>query len=343
MKKIKKSLQYFLFQQIKQKSTDPKESAAEIATLLELATSSVYRRMNCETNISMDDLMKLVQHFNISLDNLLFTNTANVSFDFPALVNPIQSFDGFIKSIEEDLLFMRQHKDMKISYASKDIPVFHFFNFKELTLFKFFIWGRTIWELPKLQDKKFNLDKFSVGKKVLKRTESVLDLYNKIEGTEIWSTSILDNTLSQINYYVYSELFEKPEEALLLCKQLRALLDHLYEIARLGQKFSYGVEPAKEKGTFSLYQNELTLINNTILAQSRKFNAVYLTVDTPNFMKSDDDKLCAYKKEWFEKIKRRSQLISVEAERSRVRFFNQLNKRLDHAETNIRSLIENAS
>ncbi len=338
MKKKTKSLQYLLFKQIKRKSSDPKECANEIASLLGLATSSVYRRINCESNINMDELMKLVKYYNISLDNLLFTNTSNVSFDFEALERPIQSIDGFIQNIEDDLLFMRQHKDMKISYASKDIPIFHFFNFKELTLFKFFIWGRTIWELPDLQDKKFSLKKFSVGKKVLNRTRSILELYNKIEGTEIWSTSILDNTLSQINYYVYSELFEKPEEALLLCKQLRTLLDHLYEIARLGKKFSYGVEP-EEKGTFSLYQNELTLINNTILAESSRFNAVYLTVDTPNFMKSDDDKLCNYKKEWFEKIKRRSQLISVEAERSRVRFFNQLNKRLNIAEANIRSTI----
>ncbi len=152
-------LQQLFFQQIRRKAKSEKVLVKELMEILGLGKSAIYRRLSGESILSMGETFKLAEHYDCSLDQFIGKDKARVCFDFPVLNNPITDVKTFMAGIESDMGRVTQLAQVSIDFISREIPLFHYFNFPELTAFKTYIWSRTIWRLPAYQERQFSLKK----------------------------------------------------------------------------------------------------------------------------------------------------------------------------------------
>jgi len=159
---------------------------------------------------------------------------------------------------------------------------------------------------------------------IINMGRQLLSVSNKIPTIEIWNEDTFNITLRQIEYYKVSGYFEKNDDILNLCDKLLKWVDHMRKQAECGFKYLYG-EPAEGlENTFSMYENEVVLNDNTILVKSDGPTTVYLTFNTLSLLITQSAAFCENVDNYFNKLITKSNLISVSGAKERNRFFNKL-------------------
>lgn len=323
-------LQKRIFEQILAKTLYKRSLVEELVNLLGISQSAAYKRIQGNVLLNLEELAKVGQHYQMSLDQLLVAPQGRAIFEFKALSQKPKSLEAYLQGLSDDLIALNKTSNPYLYYVSNDLPIFHYFLFPELLAFKLFIWGRTIWGWKGFQRKKFDLKKMLKDYPILVQPNFDLNIYQQIPSTEFWKEGILDHILTQVKYYQQNGVFAKTDDALVLCNQLKFLTQSLKEMALKETKALNDTIPTKSKRkekNFHLFQNEISNTNNIILIQSREINWVYTTFDSPNYMVSKEPGLVSYTKDWFEKIQKRSKLISG-SESSCLQFFNVLEEQI---------------
>jgi len=330
-------LQKQFFHQLKKKLVSEKSMVSELMQLLGLGKTSIYRRLSGESILSLAETMKIARQYNMLLDQFVYPDESRMIVDFPVMENPIRNAADFLSDIELDMVLASQLDQVSIDFISREIPLFHYFNFPELTAFKAYIWSRTIWRLPEFQDRQFSLNQI---KGLLRHQKNILKYYNQMPGTEIWSTDSLAITLLQIEHYLFDDMFKYPEEALLLCQQLKQLFEHLFEMTTHGKKFPMGKKPKADSPDFSLYHNQLAHSNSFILVASPKVNMSFVTIDNLHTVKSTDAQFFYFMNNWKNNLIKQSIHISTKAARPKIKFFNKIEKQILAFEKKIKRKLE---
>ncbi len=309
-----------------------------LCDLLHSSKDPVYRRLRGDTALSPAELTLLAQHYQLSLDALVFGQSDNLVCSFNAFSSQVKDFADYLGGFVADFDQIRRLPGVHFYYASAEIPVMTYNFVPELISFKLYIWGRTTWNLESLRQRPFDFD--LVTPPVLRLSQAVLDHYLHIPSTELWSLNIVDNTLSQIEYHVYSGGFRHAQDAVLLCDKLVVWAHHLKAMAAAGRKFPLNGKPSEAMGEFHLYHNELVFTNNTALVSSDVGKGVYSAFCNPNFLKSTDPKLGDYTEAWFRSVIAKSNPISTTAEKSRDWFFQGLVKKIERVKQRILTHID---
>lgn len=331
-------LQQKIFEQIKERSSNKTAFAAELSQLLGLGTSAVYKRTRGDILLNLEELYLLANHYQISLDQFSLTTSGHTSFYFKALIEKPNTFQEYLQSINADIELLGQSQNPLMYYVSNDLPIFYYFLSPELLAFKLFIWARTIWEWSGFQKKKFDIQQMFRKYPLLKQEQVSWTAFQTIPSIEFWQKSILDHLLKQIRYYYHNDVFANKTDAFILCEQLHLLIQRIQEMALTENKSGTKEKQARRKKArkkFKLFQNEINNTNNIVLIQSKDINAVYTTFDSPNFQVSSDPSMLLYSKGWFERIQKRSRLISG-SEGNCLHFFNDLRKRIKKTERELK-------
>ena len=311
-----------LFEQIRERLPSQASFVHEIAELLSISYDSAYRRIRGEKALDINDLYKLAGNFNISLDALFKLGGNKILFDYFTLEPQKLGIKEWLGIILADTRRISEAKEKEIIYAAKDPPIFHNFQMPELAAFKMFVWQKTLCQFPEFEDKQFRLDDMDMD--VINMGRQLLSLSTKIPTTEIWNEDTFNITLRQMEYYRVSGFFEKEEEIFILCDKLKEWIHHLRKQAECGFKFMYG-EPAEGiEDTFKMYENEVVLNDNSIFVRSDDVRTVYLTFNTLSLLVTKNPFFCANIDNYFSKLIRKSNLISVSGAKERNRFFNKL-------------------
>ncbi len=140
-------LQKLLFQQIKSRVPANLSFAEEIADVLNISTDSAYRRIRGEKTVSFEELQKLCIKFQLSLDHMMQTNSNSTLF-YGTWVDAVNfDFDKYLKDWAANLEKINSAGSKMLYYDAKDIPLFHHYQFDQLSTFKFFFWMRTIYRI----------------------------------------------------------------------------------------------------------------------------------------------------------------------------------------------------
>ncbi len=335
---MQNDLQSRFFAAILSKYTKKVEAIEELADLLAVGKDAVYRRFRGDTLLSPNELSLLAQKYNISLDSFVYRQSDTVFFTYNPFAFRINNFEDYLSSFGEDLEQIYQLPETKIFYASSEIPIFLYCFFPELIAFKLYIWGRTAWDFDYLEKRPFDFE--LIPYPVYQRAEKILEYYTQLPSTELWNVNIVDNTLSQIEYYATSGSFAKLEDALILCDKLEALIRHLKLMAEKGYKLPLDNKTVEGRGKFELFHNEMVFTNNTILVDTVAGKAIYTSFGNPNFLKSTDQRICLFMEEWIKKVMSKAQLISTQGEKSRDWFFNRLSRKIALTKNKLEMYIE---
>ena len=294
-----------------------------IGELLEIKSDSAYRRIRGETILGLDEAFKLCKHFKIPLEEFAGSDKHNVTFAYESFGVNNLNINAYLESIINNLQGLKNLPDIHVYFAAEFVPVFHHFEFEEMTAFKFFYWQKSIVNDKKLTGKKFEFKETSV--ETLKLAKKASALYDQIPSTEIWNVETINSTAMQIQYYWDSGLFESEDDALLICDQLKQMVERIQEKAERGLKFI-----GKDKEIpFNIFATEVMIGNNSVLGVAQDFKIALLTFNTFNSLTTSNAGFCEESEIWMKNMMKKSMLLNSVSEKQRFQFFQKIFKVID--------------
>lgn len=303
----------------------------ELADLLRVSNDSAYRRMRCETLLSIDEISMICEHFKVPFETGSQANAQSVKFNYFNLSNKEENFKKWLSGLRDNVKQIAGAKDGEILYAADDVPVWHHFTNDEFICFKIFYWMKSIVNEPKYADKKF--DPSLVEKELVEIAKDLLAHYDRTISAEIWTEDTLNSTLKQIEYFWESGYFQDKEQALRMCDFVTEELDILQRKAERSSKLRQENESGTED--FKLYRSEVMIGNNSVLVTVGNNKVVYLSNNTFNMMSTTTPDFIEENEAWLKNLVRKSILISGVSEKQRNQFFRILHNKVQAMKNSI--------
>lgn len=322
------SLQINFLNRIKELIPKNHSFSDELANVLGISSDSVYRRIRGETLLNINEIFQICTHYNISFD--LFTHHAkNITFNYDALGSS-SGFRTYLTSILNDMLQIERTDNKQIIYAAIDVPIFHHFNYPELSAFKMFYWMKAVVNVPSLLEKKFDINhirpEFSdLGKKIF-------ETYCRIPSIEIWTDETINSLIKQIEFYWDSGNFATQEDALVVCEQAKLEIETLNKQAEVSNKV---LKRAGIDENFTLYHSQIEIGNNCILTKKGDIESIYLSVHTFNKIITGNPGFVEDTKLWLENLIKKSNPISGVSQIHRYKFFKRALEKIDRLHNKI--------
>ena len=300
--------------------------ADELADLLHVSSDSAYRRIRGETALTIDEIITICGHFQISFDALASSQSGFVNFSYHE-VNTFTDFIRYLTDIKDEMVRISRAPDKQIIYAAVDMPIFHYFNFPEYLYFKMFYWLRSVSTDPDFMVKKYRVA--DVNQEVISLCMQLADLYAMIPSTEIWSDSILNSILKQIIYYWQSGVFYSKEEAISLINAVRKTLEKVQRESEMNMKILANGQTNNFARNYQLYHSDIEIGNNFILVNIGEIKVLYNSFHTFNKMYTTNPGFCTLTENWMNNLIKQANLISGVAEKHRFQFFQKMYCQLD--------------
>jgi transcriptional regulator with XRE-family HTH domain len=297
--------------------------ADELAEVLGLSADSIYRRIRGETALSVDELLKICRHYEVSPDILNETDSGFVNFHYNLLQNT-EDFEKYLNSFLASLQMLRKAgKAAQIIYAADDVPIFHHFNFTEHSSFKMFYWMKSVLNMDIFTGKKFSHS--LIKPELIQLGKEIYETYCQVPCIEIWTEESLNSTLNQILYYWESGLFENPNDVTIIIEQTYKLIDLIQKQAEAGSK----TLDTRHSDNFLMYHTEVQIGNNCVLVTAGEQKMVYIRHQTFNTLRSTNPNFCKETEQWLQNEIRKSVPISGVAEKQRYQFFQKIKQKID--------------
>ncbi len=285
---------------------------------LHVSLDSAYRRIRLEKILTLDEIIKISNTFNISIDQLISHDTSDsVLFSFPFKSSQFD-LEEYFEKILEHLKKVKEANGI-MYYSAKDIPIFHFFQDKKLLAFKFHYWLNTMNHDDEIMNKEFNYD--FIPASIAELTRKIYSIYIQIQTHEIWNYETLTRSSSQITYYYEMGILNKTQARELQIR-LIDLIDHIEHECKIGKKYFIDNEPMSTEENYQLYYNEIMAADNSIYAEYGNIKESFLPHIVLNYMITDNVKYSEYNKSVFDTVIDKSTLITKVNEKDRKRFFN---------------------
>ncbi|TAL59566.1 MAG: hypothetical protein EPN85_09055 [Bacteroidetes bacterium] len=330
----KNAIQLKFFEKLKQSVPQNISLANEIGDVLEISADGAYRRMRGESVLSVDEMIKLCQHYKMSPDFLPSTDHTSATFQFRKMIYDESGFADYIKNILADLQKIHASNPKQIIYAAGDLPLFIQFLSPEYSAFKMFFWQRAVLNLASMEGKKFSTS--GIKPETVEMCKRISETYIQIPSTEIWHQDTIASNLNLVEFAWESGMFASKEDALLICKKLSEMLALVEKNAEKSSKFREEGKWAENEGNFTMYQSEFVLMNNHIFVTAGSAKILYLTHNTFNSMATTNQVFCCETEEWLKNLIRKSARMSGEGSKQRHKFFR-------HSQEKISNLISRIS
>ena len=308
---IQNTVQLRFFELLKNSIPSTVSLPDELMDLFNVGKDSAYRRIKGDTLLTLDEADLICEHFNLPWGMLSSRAKNQVTFVYESFgVNELD-INGYLTSIIGNLEQLQKKPGIHIYFAAEFVPVFHHFGYDEMTAFKFFYWKKSIVNDKNLEGKKFEFK--SISEETLQLSKKALDLYRAIPSTEIWNVETINSTVMQVLYYWEAGLFQSKQEALVICEQLRHMVEKIQEEAETGTK--------KSGAAFNMYASDVMIGNNSVLGTAENFKISLLTFNTFNSLTTTNTGFCEESEIWINSLMKKSMLLSGVSEKQRLQFF----------------------
>lgn len=313
-----------LFDTIRRKLPTHLRLADVVGDLLEIGSDSSYRRIRGEKELTLSEIIKLCNHFNISIDSIIGNQNNSIIFKYnPLDLTDLNNYRIYIKQFTESVHTLSNAKEKKIYYTAEDIPIFHFLSFSELTFFKVFVWYSAVSSYD-ITYERF-VEQIENKEELFECYRKMENSYFKIPSTEIWTTSTIDPILRLLDYYYDMGAFDKKETPIILCNQLLQMTDRIMKWAETEKK--------ENSGDFRLYLSATNPENSFMILKHEEFTSTTIKLFTVNSIITSNTSFCDETEKWVKNTISKSTLLSGASARERFKFFQTM-------KTKIANLIE---
>ncbi len=299
--------------------------AEDMGQVLQISSDSAYRRIRCETALTLDETVKLCNHFDIPLDVLNHSTPNSISFKIHKLSNHIDSFIDYLEALGSDIGNLTKYENGEIIYAAEDLPVFYSFFFKELARFKLGYWNKSIQNVEELQGT--YVEDLQIPAEWQEKVQAIVSNFLQVNSIEIWNEDTLKSTLRQVKFYWEAGFFKDIITFKNVCNDLIALITKVQKQTEINQKLD--ISGASTGANFTFYQCDLMIGNNTVLASSENFKTTFIGYNSFNFMNTQNSFFNQQNQTWLDNLISKSILMSGVAEKLRNQFFKAQIKKIE--------------
>lgn len=307
----------------------------DVMEILDIKRGAAYKRMNGATALSLEELIKLADHFNVSLD-AIFRSDKYISFFHPFVHKERTTMDVFLNQFRKfiDPLKSVTSEPVELSYLANELPVFYYFGHKYIFNFLMSVWRHLHWDEVNLNIES-NPD---YEKQANQFKDEILNNYYGHKVTEIWNSNMLNNLYQQVIFCVTIRAFQKSEYIQLLINDISNLIQHLRHVSTQGVKSIKGSQI--EGSELKIYLNDFGNYLNIVQFGSTAFKSTFVGYDYPQFIVSHNRQFYDFSTTWINKLKKRSVLISSEGYQFRELFFVKMNNDFNYFKERVQKLIE---
>ncbi len=318
-------IQHAIIETIRRQAPAGQNLADVLAPILQLSKNAVYKRITGATALTLDELGRLSQYFQLPLQQLFYPEKHTFAAEFSGIASPTSVME-YLRFLENDLASLRQDPAAEVWHVTIGLPDFYIYHFEELTQFQVFTWERLVWNNPAWSNRRFNLD-MPEKEDFLNLTKRQAHHFEQLPVTEIWNEYVLDNFFQQLIHVAQYRLYEKKEDINRLCEVSAALVVHLKEMSLQGKRYPPGGAPSGQTPHWHLLYNETMKNNIFFLVKTSAGVLVYSVLDNPNFIKTYDPKVVEHIRQVFDRLTSQSVPLDGQNGRFRELFFDKLEKR----------------
>ena len=283
-----------------------------VAQTLDISYDAAHRRTSLKSKLSLTESIALAKRYNLSIDRL-FTVTKNnwVAVEKTKAIHNEDELCAYFEKSYDNLAPFLGKKECRLIYSAKDIPIFYDLKSDTMMRFKLYVW-------LKLLDPNFHsisYSDFTPRIDTLQIAKRLGTLYDDLPITEIWDLTTINGTLKQIHFYFKAgHLTEQDVLAL-----TTILKETIHTIA----------QRIISDPNYTLYYNELLLMNNNIYAAIGDEQSLYIPFTLLSYYRTSDRDTCNHAKAYLDKQLQHSKLLNTAGEKERNTFFNKLHHKID--------------
>jgi hypothetical protein len=282
----------------------------DIASVLNISYDAAHRRVSGKSKFSIEETALLANHYNLSLD-ALFMKSEKVIVEKTIEITNLEDMLQYFAQSAERLKKLTDYPNATLYYSAKDIPIFYFMEGTILSKFKAYAWLSLLnTELPPVA-----FENFIIDESFMEHTNKFRKIYESVDVKEIWSDTTISSTLQQILYYY--------EAGLLNFKSARAIYNDMKRILD-------NIREKCNKPKFSMYYNELLLLNNNVLVEAGGKQTLFVPYTLLGYFVTDNGESCNNVSAFFNQQIQNSVPLSQSGIRDRNQFFNKAIRKVDY-------------
>jgi hypothetical protein len=315
----------YLLSQCEKKKSGTSLLVSQLAELWGTSQSQTYKKMRGQSAISWEEALAAARKYQFSLDRFAFGPSDTVLFRYPNIGQPPRTPKRFLSELLYAMQQMSAKPGVRIRYATNEIPVFYYLLFPELTAFKMFLWSRSVWKsLGDETDGRRWMQRLLADAEFRALSTASFDTFASTPSDEYYPINMLDNTIKQLDFLrAIGQL--SPEWADHLHQQLHDLTDWM---ARTAAESAKRDTEGQARAAFELHYNEMLYTNNIALISAPGEGLMFSTLDNPNYLVTDDERMVAQIEDWFDSMRTGAIKISGDGERAREEYFGALRERI---------------
>lgn len=287
---------------IQEKYETTKLSKASLASMLNIALGTLYKKLNGDSEFSLGEALFLCKELGIDFSHLTDQTSTKIVIDLPHLGSGVKSIMEYLENLEKLLLLAGRQKDLSIWYVTHELPIFYYFTDTNLGLFKLYTYARSVWEIDRF-DYNTPYDPSAFDPEVIGKMKKLWSMYANLNTIEIWNTAILDNTYNQLMTVKDFALYTNEED-------LRLILDGFKQVISKIENMIYSQSKNGTAENIRIYLNSMVFTNNIILLKSELLNLLITVHDNPNFFTSTDTRFLRRTKQWIDKLIKQSNCLT---------------------------------
>ena len=310
---------------LKQFRTSDTLLVEDLVEVLQISADSVYRRLRGTTAMSIDEAIRICNHFRIPITYFVEETPGLVNFKYLPPESRKENFHKHLQMIASAVNELLDHENRKIIYAAIDAPLFYHFGIEKLAAFKMHFWMRVILGVDSFKD---YYDEREIDREFLALGKNIYEDYLMIPSDEIWPEDILQTTLKQIEFYWDAGYFKTPEETIDILNHLSSMIDNVEKMAINSHKLKFDDKSMQKYAAFNLFHSDVLPGNNTVLSIADK-KTVYISHMTFHTMITGSEAYVNHTEDWLKAIMSKSTLISGVSEKNRIKFFRALRRSVE--------------
>lgn len=304
--------QNILLNQIRKQLSEKESINDEIASVLNISYDAAHRRVSGKSKFSIDETVQLSNHYNISMDNLFFQKEKIIvekTIEIQSLQDMLQYFKNSAIQIDN----LTNLPNSVLYYSAKDIPLFYFMEGTILSKFKAFVWLKLLnSDISEIKFEDFVLDEL-----FLEHSSKLKKAYENVAVKEIWNDTTINSSLQQILYFYEAGLLNI-NSANALFKDLKRIINKIKE------------KSSQANSKFSIYYNELVLLNNNLLFESDKKLTMFVPYTLLGYFITNNQESCKNVHQWFKQQIVNSKPLNLSGIKEQNLFFNKVIRKIDY-------------
>lgn len=294
----------------------------EIAGVLNISYDAAHRRVSGKSKFSIEETVALSNHYNISLDSL-FSQKENVIIQKTIEIRSLKDMLAYFKNSAIQINKLTQSQDSVLYYSAKDIPLFYFMDGTIMSKFKAYVW---LMLLNQKEDKE-TFENFVIDESFMEHMQKLKRIYESVKVVEIWNDTTINSSLQQISYFY--------EAGLVSFKSAMTLYQDLKRILTVVKK-----KTDKPNSNFSMYYNELILLNNNMLIESGSKLTMFIPYTLIGYFITDHKESCKNVYQFFNQQIVNSKLLNQAGIRDQNQYFNRAERKIDYYMERLNSRVD---